>query len=36
MGWRLWVPLLALLAGLVAVVAGVALVMALGMNPYGG
>ena len=35
-GWRLWVPLLALLAGMVAVVAGVALLMAMGMNPYGG
>jgi hypothetical protein len=34
MGWRLWVPVLALVAG--AVVVGVALVMALGMNPYGG
>jgi hypothetical protein len=36
MGWRLWVPFLALVAGAVAVVVGVALLMALGMNPYGG
>lgn len=35
MGWRLWVPLLALLAGMVAIVAGVMLLMAMGMNPYG-
>ena len=30
MGWRLWVPLLAL----VAVVVGMGLLMAVGMNPY--
>jgi hypothetical protein len=36
MGWWLWVPALGLLAGLVAVFAGVALMMAMGFNPYGG
>jgi len=34
MGWRLWVPLLALLAALVVVVVGMGLLMAVGMNPY--
>jgi hypothetical protein len=32
--WQLWVPVIAIIAGMIAIFAGVAAMMAMGFNPY--